>query len=83
MHEESKVDETNKCFVRQTQNTDQEDFAIEKFLVYEDFMKSLEVMHIIHSACLLIKDILKVGHLLLSNVSFFTIYFGLGSSDRR
>ena len=61
LHEESKVDNTSKRFVLAKRKRKSRRFCYKKkILIYEAFMKSLEVMQIIHNARLMTKDILKV-----------------------
>ena len=36
------------------------DYMIEKFLFYENFMKKLHVLNIIHTACFMCDDLIKV-----------------------
>lgn len=42
-------------------NENQHDFTLEKFLFYDDYLRSLYVMSKVYEACMLCKDILKVS----------------------
>lgn len=58
---DSNVEKTNKDFSdNEKESTTEEDYVIEKFLVYDCFMKSLEVITILYNACLMICEIIKV-----------------------
>ena len=46
---------------------DEPDYTIEKFIFYDDFVKKLQVLNIVHTACMMCQELLKVR--LESNLS--------------
>ena len=46
---------------------DEHDYTIEKFIFYDDFVKKLQVLNIVHTACMMCQELLKVR--LESNLS--------------
>ena len=49
------------------------DYTIAKFTFYDDFVKKLQVMNIIYTACMMCKELFKVG--LLRMLQGFTCLF--------
>lgn len=64
---ESKVQIGNKAignsakYETRSEDLEERDYTIEKFIFYDDFMKKLQVLNIIHTACIMCQQILGVG----------------------
>lgn len=44
----------------QTEDRDEYDFTTEKYLFFDDFVKTLNLLNIIHTACMMCQEILQV-----------------------
>lgn len=58
--EEFKVEKTSNLTNSENEVSNDPDYTIEKFIFYDDFVKKLQVLNIIHSACMNCKELLEV-----------------------
>lgn len=59
--EESTLCQKEEENVNSNQNSeDESDYTIEKFLFYDEFVKKLQVLNIVHTACMMCQELLKV-----------------------
>ena len=63
---ESKVcvnDESISDSINSEDKSDAEhDYTVEKFIFYDDFVKKLQIVNIIHTACMMCQELVGVGY---------------------